>query len=301
MANVPHEAMHHIFREEPGLFSRAMSRILEQDFPEVRGVAVLDSDLTEIRPLARYADTVLRVETDDGPEVIVIEPQTGTSKKKLRSWAYYIAYLENKYELPVSLMVVTPCVKTADWARRPIILGPKRRPSLRVLPLVLGPDNTPFITDLETAAEDIVLTVFAALTHRLDPDIEKALQPLAEALGGLDETTARFFAEFTSVGLGDGCAYTAWKRIIMTMTYSYASRLRADFKAEGLEEGRAEGRAKGRAEGRAETVLMLLDARGIAYTAADRERIMGCANLDTLAYWAVRAASVERIEELFEV
>jgi len=29
MADVPHEAMHHIFREEPGLFSRAMSRILE--------------------------------------------------------------------------------------------------------------------------------------------------------------------------------------------------------------------------------------------------------------------------------
>ncbi|WP_026923348.1 hypothetical protein [Glycomyces arizonensis] len=297
MANVPHEALHHLFREEPGLFSTAMSRILNEEFPEVRAVAVLNSDLTEIKPLARYADTVLKVETDEGAEIIVIEPQTGISKKKLRSWAYYIAYLENKYELPVSLLVVTPNAATADWARRPISLGPKRRPSLRVLPFVLGPDNTPFITDPETAAEDIVLTVFAALTHRLDPDIEKALQPLAVALGGLDETTARFFAEFTSVGLGDGCAYTAWKRIIMSMTYPYASRLRDDLKAEGREEGREEGRA----EGRAETVIAILNVRGIALTDAERERIMSCTDLTTLAYWAVRAASVERTEALFEV
>src|SRR5690625_1363347 len=207
MANIPHEALHHINREEPGLFSKTMSRILKEDFPEVHGVSVLNSDLTEIKPLARYADTVLKVETGEGAEIIVIEPQTTISKKKLRSWAYYIAYLENKYELPASLLVVTPCEATAEWARRPITLGPKRRPSLRVLPLVLGAGNTPFITDPETAAEDIVLAVFAALTHRLDPDIEKALHPLAIALSGFDETTARFFAEFTSVGLGDGCAY----------------------------------------------------------------------------------------------
>lgn len=70
---------------------------------------------------------------------------------------------------------------------------------------------------------------------------------------------------------------------------------------EDRQEGREEGREEGRLRGRAETVLMLLDSRGIEYAEADRERIMSCTNLDVLAHWAVSAASVKRIEELFEV
>jgi len=52
-----------------------------------------------------------------------------------------------------------------------------------------------------------------------------------------------------------------------------------------------EGRRQGRAEGRAEAVLMLADTRGLALTAEQRRRILGCTDLATLDRWIVEAAS----------
>ncbi|GAB3658947.1 hypothetical protein [Glycomyces tarimensis] len=113
-----------------------------------------------------------------------------------------MSFLENKYELPTTLLVITPKEATTRWARGPLTLGPPQRPSMRLLPFVCGPDNMPFITEPEAAAEDVVVTVFAALTHRPDPDIEKALRPLADALDSLEPATAAYWAEFTEGGLG---------------------------------------------------------------------------------------------------
>ncbi|WP_199040396.1 hypothetical protein [Glycomyces salinus] len=299
MAKVPHEALHHIFRDEPGLFSRAMSRILDEDFPEVREVSVINGDLTEIMPVERHADTILKVDTDEGEQLLVIEPQTEAQKKKIRSWAYYIAYLENKYELPVTLLVITASETTARWARGSVTLGPSGRPSMRVLPFVFGPDNTPFITKSEVAAADVVFAVFAALTHRLNPEIERALSPLAYALSTTDIATAQFLAEFTDVGLGDSCARSTWKRIIMTMTYPYASKLREELESKGREEGLELGLEQGQLQGQAKMVLAVLDRRGIVLTDAERERISSCTDEDLLLEWGMKAGLVSRTEELF--
>lgn len=291
MAKVPHEALHHIFREEPDLFCRVMNLVLDEDFPVFRNVSVLNSDLTEISQVVRHADTVLQAETSEGSQIIVVEPQTKPEKKKHRSWAYYISYLENRYELPVTLLVVTPHEATARWARGPISLGPSKRPSLQVFPLVAGPDNTPLITEPEIAAEDVAFAVFAALTHRESPEIENALNSLAHALSKTDIDTAVHLAEFTEAGLGDGCAETIWRRIIMTMTYPFATKLHAELEAKGRE--------KGRVEGQAGMLLMLLDHRGVTLTEVERERIATCTDEERLADWAVKAVSVSSAAELF--
>ena len=51
--------------------------------------------------------------------------------------------------------------------------------------------------------------------------------------------------------------------------------------------------------GKAEDVLEVLDARGIAVTDAQRERVLACAELDTLRTWVRRAATVTNADELF--
>ncbi|WP_406149702.1 hypothetical protein [Streptomyces sp. NBC_01012] len=65
------------------------------------------------------------------------------------------------------------------------------------------------------------------------------------------------------------------------------------------EEGRAQGRAEGRAQGRAETVLIVLDARGIDVDRAAREKIAACREPELLRRWLLRSVLVATAEEIF--
>ena len=59
----------------------------------------------------------------------------------------------------------------------------------------------------------------------------------------------------------------------------------------GRVEGEQKGRVEGRAEGRAEAVLMLLTARDVTLSAAERERVLTCRDLVLLDRWLVAAAT----------
>lgn len=59
------------------------------------------------------------------------------------------------------------------------------------------------------------------------------------------------------------------------------------------DEGRNEGRDEGRDEGRAQALLMVLDARGVALSGAERARILGCRDTAQLDTWLRRAATAE--------
>jgi hypothetical protein len=52
---------------------------------------------------------------------------------------------------------------------------------------------------------------------------------------------------------------------------------------------KAEGRAEGRAEAVAESILKILAARGVAVSAAERQEILRCRDLDRLDRWLLRA------------
>jgi predicted transposase/invertase (TIGR01784 family) len=65
------------------------------------------------------------------------------------------------------------------------------------------------------------------------------------------------------------------------------------------EEGRREGRAEGEAKGEAQAILMVLEARGLAVTDAQRTRILGCTDLERLERWVRRAVTVKTAAALF--
>lgn len=296
MPKAPHEALHHLFRDDPDLVRRALKECLDEDFPVFRSVAVIDSDLTEIKAIAREVDTALMIETDCGAEILIIEPQsTPPTRAKMRAWHWYLSYFEAYFNVPAALIILTADKATAEACRRPMTLGPERRASATVHPFVIGPDNTPFITDRAQAADDIMLAVMAALAHRKHPEINTALDTLAEALGDVELESAAFFAHYVEIGLGEGSAYDHWKGIIMTMTYPFASKLRDEFEARGREKGRTEGRA----EGRAEALFALLALRGIALTTAQRERVLHCEDERIYLTWLGRAVAANSAEEVF--
>ncbi|MGC0383366.1 hypothetical protein [Streptomyces sp. SAI-129] len=124
MVSSPHEALHRIFRVDPGLFARLLPRV-GIDFPEHTAIEPLDTDLTEIRPLERRVDSVFRVHVpgEEGGFVLAVESQGKPDPDKYNSWTYYLAHMYAKYRLPPFLLVVCKDKATASWAAEPIRVG----------------------------------------------------------------------------------------------------------------------------------------------------------------------------------
>jgi hypothetical protein len=57
---------------------------------------------------------------------------------------------------------------------------------------------------------------------------------------------------------------------------------------------------KGRAAEKAADVLEVLDARGLAVTSEQRDRVLACTDIETLKRWLRAAATVASASELFE-
>ncbi|WP_308407535.1 hypothetical protein [Streptomyces olivochromogenes] len=94
MVSSAHEAMHQIFREDPGLFARALPKA---------GIP------------SRRVDTLFRVDAaEDGGFLLAVEAQGKPDPDKPSSRTYYLAHLYAKYQLPPILLVVCRDKATAS-------------------------------------------------------------------------------------------------------------------------------------------------------------------------------------------
>ena len=63
---------------------------------------------------------MLLVQFNDGKPakrcILLVESQTESDEVRRRRWPYYIAFLQDKYECPVLLLVVCSKQETAEWA-----------------------------------------------------------------------------------------------------------------------------------------------------------------------------------------
>jgi hypothetical protein len=235
---------------------------------------------------------------------VIIEAQSRADERKTSSWAYYLSYAHIKFECPVVLLVVCQDAATARWARQEKVIGLPGLRCLVVIPIVLGPDNVPQITNPHEAREDAVLTMFSALTHARSPRVDAILKALEVALTTVDTDTAMYIAEQTEIGLGNTKARQIWRSLMTMQNYrfksEFAEMLRSQGRAEGEARGRAEGEARGRAEGEAKFVLKALEQRKIHVPEPIRERILTCTDLTLLETWFTRSFKVTTAEELFD-
>ncbi|MGY4980430.1 hypothetical protein ACWCYL_25330 [Streptomyces sp. 900105755] len=291
MVGSSHEALHRIFQKDPGLLTHALQRVLGVPFPETREFAAMNVDLTEIEPVERRVDTLLRAETDEGTYLLVVESQGEVDGRKRGSWPYYLSYLYEKYRCEPVLIVITQSSATARWAAQPIRLGLRGWESLTVRPLVLGPDNVPVIADERAAVRDVPLAVLSAMTHGRGRNAAAILESLAAALRTIDRDSAAVFVQFVDSCLVDPQAKQMWRDLMTAMQYFWRHPL--------AEQVREEGREEGRVQERAEMVLRVLEWRGIAVSDSVRERVGACTDLDQLEIWAQRAVHVTDAAELF--
>jgi hypothetical protein len=291
MVSSLHEAMHRIFQKDPALLTRALQQVLGVAFPEPREFAGMNIDLTEIEPVERRVDTLLRAETDDGTYLLVVESQRQKDEAKRGSWPYYLSYLYEKYRCEPVLIVTTQCRSTARWAAEPIHLGVPGRPSLTVRPLVLGPENVPVIADAQEAERDVPLAVLSAMTHGRGRQAAAILESLAAALKTIDADSAAAFAQFVDSCLDDPQVQQMWRDLMTAMQYFWRHPL--------AEQVREEGREQGLIQRSVEMILHILEWRGIPVPYAVRERVEACTDLDQLEVWAQRAVHATDAGELF--
>jgi hypothetical protein len=292
MVSSSHEATHRIFQERPEILTPVF-KLLDVELPEKAEVEVITSDATELRPLARYIDTALRVRPADGDDfLLVVETQKVRSPKKEISWPYYVAYLQSKHGLPVLLVVTCRDRATAKWAAGPFDCKARGWTVQRTYPLVLGPDNAPVITDERTVVDQPAMAAFSALTHADGPEADAILESVCRGFARLDPTDGFFFFQFLDAGLGDTPAGAKWRQIMTFVNY---------FPGRGtvLERAFHDGEAKGEARGEAKGILRVLEVRGLEVSDEVRERITGCTDLYRLADWLDRAGTVAEAEELF--
>ncbi|MDJ1134594.1 hypothetical protein [Streptomyces iconiensis] len=302
MVTSRHEAAHRIFQERPALLAPTF-RLLGVHLPEESSVEVLTPDATELKPIERRLDSVLRLTPCDGgtPTMLAIEAQGRPDGDKAASWAYYLAFLKAKNKCPALLVIVCQDKETAEWAMGPFHLGPDDWQSLTVRPLVLGPGNVPMIIDPEEAAADLPMATFAAITHGKNPDATAILKALAHALGRADDESLTYYSELLESGLGPTPNRQTWRALMKNGSY-FPGRgtLVEETFLKGEASGEAKGKASGVAEGQAKAVLAILRLRDIPLTDAQHSRIMECRDLDLLACWVERAMTVTRTDELWD-
>lgn len=323
MVTSSHEAAHRIFQDRPELLTPVF-RILGVPFPEPAAVEVLTPDCTEVRPLERRVDTVLRVKPSAGRDLLLaIEAQRRPDAAKEGSWAYYLSYLMAKHECPAMLLVVCQSPKTADWAAGPFRLGPQGWTSLTVHPLVLGPGNVPVISDAEEAARQLPLAALSAIIHGQDPQVPAILKVLARALGASGKESADYYMEMVEIGLVGDQTRKIWRDLMTKIHFPGAGTLAEEMflageakgRVEGTVEGRVEGEAKGRVEGRVEgeargkiegkieerarVIPQVLESRGVALPPRIRERITTCTDYYTLQRWLDRSFTATSADDLF--
>ncbi|WP_156727644.1 hypothetical protein [Streptomyces apocyni] len=288
MVTSAHEGSHRIFQERPEILAPVFAT-LNIPFPGKATVDALTPDVTETRPLERRIDTLLLVGPSDGNDfLLAVEAQGRRDTKKELSWAYYVAYLQSKYTLPVLLLVVCQNRATAKWATGPFSCGTQDWTTQRTYPLVVGPDNLPVITDERTARAKPALAAIAALAHANHAQIGAILEALGRALQSMDREAATYFYEFLDINLGDTPARATWRQVMSVASY---------FPGRGTD--RETAYLEGEAKGEAKFVLLALEERGISVTDAVRERILACTEPDVLTRWFRRSLTATAAEDLF--
>ncbi|MGW5100457.1 hypothetical protein [Streptomyces sp. NPDC004100] len=291
MVGSSHEALHRIFQKDPALLTRALQQVLHVPFPEPREIAALNVDLTEIEPVERRVDTLLRAETDDGTYLLVVESQGKIDERKRGSWPYYLSYLYEKYRCEPVLIVTTQSSATAKWAARPIRLGFRGWHSLTVRPLVLGPDNVPVIADERQAERDVPLAVLSAMTHGRGPQSAAILKSLASALKTIDPENAAVFVQFVDSCLADPQAKQMWRDLMTAIQYFWRHPL--------AEQVREEGREEGRVQSQRELIIRALECRALSVPDDVRDRVNACEDPSQLDTWFQRAVHARSAADLF--
>ena len=286
MPSYLHELLVLLFRNRSGSAADLL-RELDVQLPEYDEVRTESSDLGNLRPAEYRADLVLFLMRGAQKVLgVIVEVQLGCDEDKSYVWPAYIANLRARHRCPVCLLVITIEDAVARWAGRSIELGP----GTRCKPWVIGPSNTPAVTGLEDAKENVELAVLSAIEHGQSTDIPLVARIASAAIlasADIDAERSRLYLDLILISLSLS-APEAFEATMNSLGFEYQS----DFARRYFGEGKAEGRI----EARVEMTLKLLALRFGPLPDETQTRVRSAqdAQLDTIAERLLTAQTLEQ-------
>lgn len=274
-------------RRRPGLVAELLG-VLGCPLPDHESARIDAGDLTELVPTEYRADAVVVLRQSERPVLgVIVEVQLARDSDKRWTWPVYVSTLRARLRCPVMLLVLCPDDGVAMWCGRRIDLG---HPGAHLVPLVLGPPQVPIVDSVADAVRSPELAVLSALAHGADPAHYDVVAALGHALATLDGEMVALYSALVQAALPE-----AARRVLEDSMFNLID----EHPSEAIRKVLQHGRSEGRVEGRAESVLAVLDARGIAVPDDVRERIAACTDVEQLDIWVRAAVTVASAEDLF--
>jgi len=230
-----HERLLELFRNRSDSAPELL-RTLDVTLPTYDQIRIESPNVNNLTPVEFCADLVLFLSRGARYELgIIVEVQLRRDERKRYSWPAYVANLRARHRCPVCLLVITVKESVARWARRTIDVGP----GTQCTAYVVGPSNTPFVTEREQAEKNEALAVFSAFEHKDHPDPELARRILATALTAirnLDEERRDLYFDFIQLFMKGTPKVLEDAMSSLKLHYEY------DFVRRGVARGKAEGR-----------------------------------------------------------
>ncbi|SNS04324.1 hypothetical protein [Actinomadura mexicana] len=294
MVTVKHEGPIQIIRDNPEVVAQLLKSAFGVEVSDAATIRSTSETCTQLAPTAYVADNVVEICEGGSTEPtigVVAETQLAKDPDKHGSWPVYLATLHAKLMCPCYLLVICPSRPVAEWARQAIQIG---HPGFNLAPYVIGPGMEPLVTTPDQAAQMPEMTVLAALANIIPTD-EESLKITHAALATISNENQKIGDLYTGLVV-DVLSKTALKILEGYVDTGIAGY---KYKSNTFRRLHAEGKAEGEVRGEAESVLKVLDARGLSVPDEVREQILACTDRGQLDRWLVRAATAEHADHLF--
>ena len=283
---MPHEGPLDLVRQHPEIaveFAQGAGIKL----PGEIAVSLAPTDMSEVVPVQYLADMVVLISdaaTSEPVLAVIIEPQLRDSETKRYSWPVYVTTARRIAKCPAAVLVVL-CPDPAEAAkcRRLIRTG---HPGFDLAPIVIDSGGPPG----RDGAGGPYLTVFAASMGGIDMGSEPGARRVLDAMASAEVSDADRL-RMTAIILR--LASDAARQILEAMMTT------SEYEKTFIERIHDEGIAEGEAKGKAEAVLKLLDARHLAPSKEQRQRVTSCTDTLQLDLWFDRAITASTVAEVF--
>lgn len=290
-----HEAPIELFREHPEVVPTLLSRLLHVELPYFSDVRVTDPGTRTVVATGKRSDAAVVLLDGKRPVLgAILEPQGKIDPDKHFSWPKYLGDLHAELHCDTYLIVLALTRSVARWAKEPIATFQRGR---GLEPYVIGPDDLPRLESLPAACQEPWLAALTALVHAADEqgpaEALVALQAVKETAG----SRQAFWLYELLRAIMTADRYRSLEKVIMLSPESYLPK--TDWERMQFSRGKAEGTTEGIAEGKADSILELLQERGIGVSEEQRARIMAERDLPTLRRWLKRVLSIQSCSDLF--
>lgn len=294
MPSMFHERLIALFRNNPGLAPELLQQDLHIRLPEFAEVRCEEASFTQLVPTEYRADLVILLVAGRPVFGIILEIQLSRDDEKRFSWPLYAAALRAKLKCPTCVLVVAPDPAVAAWAGQQIETG---QPASPFIPLVLGRQAVPRLTEVPQTRRSPELAVLSSLAHGDEPDGVAIVLATLATLVEISDEKAQFYYDLIWASLAEA-SRQALEAMMQSGTYQYQSEFARKYVAEGQAKGEAIGEARGEARGEAKALLKILSARSLSVTPEQESCILECQDLNMLGTWLQRAISASTVAEI---